>query len=226
MTVHSHDIRHFEAVLEKARTQGLGWTVARLPFVPGEVWPQMIRLRVCGSVNGAPFRTSLFPDPDKPGGYLLLVTRVTQQAAAVAVGSRVSIDIEPDLAPRPAELPEELDALLDEAEGLREWYESLSEYTRREVGKWVQGVKTDEARLRRAQQMAERMLFTLEAEYELPPAAFARALQTRPKAHAGWAKMTPTQRRMELFAVGYYQTPESRDKRIDKLCAEAEKRAG
>lgn len=218
-------IRGFEALLEKAETQGLGWTVARLPFTPGEVWPQMIRLRVCGSVNGVPFRTSLFPDPDKPGAYLLLVTRATQQAANVAPGSRVTIDIEPDLQPRPAELPEELDALLDEAEGLREWYESLSEYTRREIGKWVQGVKTDEARLRRAQQMAERMLFTLEAEQELPP-AIARALDSRPKAKAGWAKMTPTQRRMELFAVAYYQAPESQAKRIDKLCAEAEKRAG
>ena len=216
--------QRFEAVLERANTQSLGWTVARLPFVPGHVWPQMIRLRVCGSVNGVPFRTSLFPDPDKPGGYLLLVTRATQQAAHVALGSRVVIEIEPDLAPRPAELPEELDALLDEADGLREWYDSLSEYTRREIGKWVQDVKTDEARLRRAQQMAERMLFTLEAEQELPP-AIARALQSRPKANTGWAKMTATQRRMEIFAVGYYQTPESQSKRIDKLCAEAEKRA-
>ena len=88
----------------------------------------------------------------------------------------------------------------------------------------MQGVKTDEARLRRAQQVAERMLYTLEAEQELPP-AIAHALDSRPKAKAGWAKMTPTQRRMELFAVGYYQQPDSRGKRIDKLCAEAEKRA-
>ncbi len=225
MHVTSRVARRFEASLEKASTQGLGWIVARVPFVPRDVWSQMVRLRVCGSVNGVSFRTSLFPDPDTPGGYVLLVTRATQQAANVAVDSRVSIEIEPDLALRPAELPEELDALLDEAEGLREWYESLSEYTRREIGKWVQGVKSDEARLRRAQQMAERMLYTLEAEQELPP-GIARALQSRPKATAGWAKMTPTQRRMELFAVGYYQTPESQANRIGKLCAEAEKRAG
>lgn len=217
-------VRRFEVVLEQAKTQGLGWTVARLPFVPGDVWPQMIRLRVCGTVNGVPFRTSLFPDTDKPGGHLLPVTRATQHAAGVRPGSHVVIAIEPDLAPRPAELPEELDALLDEAEGLRDWYGSLSEYTRREIGKWVLDVKSDEARLRRAQQMAERMLFTLEAEQELPP-AIARALQSKPKAGAGWAKMTPTQRRMELFAVGYYQSPESRAKRVSKLCAAAEKRA-
>ncbi len=223
MPASSGTVRRFEALIEKAKTQGLGWTVTRLPFTPADVWPQMIRLRVCGSVNGVPFRTSLFPDPDKPGGYLLLVTRATQQAAHVTLGSRVTIDIEPDLQPRLAELPDELDALLDEAEGLRDWYDSLSEYTRREIGKWVQGVKSDEARLRRAQQMAERMLYTMEAEQELPP-AIARALQSRPKARAGWAKMTPTQRRMELFGVAYYQSPESQIKRIAKLCDVAEKR--
>ena len=216
--------RRFEAILEKRQAQGLGWTFARLPFTPADVWPQMIRLRVCGSVNGVPFRTSLFPDPDRPGGYLLLVTNATQEAAGAAAGSRVTVEIEPDLQPRPAELPEELDALLDEAEGLRDWYDSLSEYTRREIGKWVQDVKSDEARQRRARQMAERMLFTIEAEQELPP-AIARALHSRPKARAGWERMTATQRRMELFAVGYYQTPDSRTKRIEKLCTEAEKRA-
>ena len=225
MPATSRSVRRFEAVLEKVGAGSLAWTFARLPFVPGDVWPQMIRQRVCGSVNGVAFRTSLFPEAGRQGSPLLLVTKATQQAAGVAPGSRVIIDVEPDLAPRPAELPEELDALLDEAEGLRAWYDTLTEYTRREIGKWVQGVKSDEARLRRAQQMAERMLFTLEAEQELPP-AIARALQARPKARAGWAKMTPTQRRMELFGVGYYVQLDSRAKRIDRLCAEAEKRAG
>ncbi|MGI4980628.1 MAG: YdeI/OmpD-associated family protein, partial [Janthinobacterium lividum] len=139
-------------------------------------------------------------------------------------GQVAEVTLQPDLDPRLAELPDELDALLDEAESLRGWYTALSEYTRREIGKWVLDVKGDEARLRRARQMAERMLYTQQAEQELPP-AIARALQSRPRATAGWAKMTPTQRRMELFAVGYYQTAESREKRIAKLCAAAEKRA-
>jgi hypothetical protein len=37
--------------------------------------------------------------------------------------------------------------------------------------------------------------------------------------------MTLTQRRMELFAVSAYQSPESRAKRIGKLCDAAEKHA-
>ena len=65
----------------------------------------------------------------------------------------------------------------DEA-GLREWYDELSESMRREIGKWVMGVKSEEARMRRAQQMAERLLATMEAERELPP-VIARALRSQ-----------------------------------------------
>jgi uncharacterized protein YdeI (YjbR/CyaY-like superfamily) len=79
--------------------------------------------------------------------------------------------------------------------------------------------------MKRAEQMAERMLGTMEAEREMPPAMVA-AFRRRPRAKAGWAKMTPTQRRMELFAVEAYKTVESRGKRLEKLCDAAEKRAG
>jgi len=34
------------------------------------------------------------------------------------------------------------------------------------------------------------------------------------------------QRRGELMAVFYYQTPEARQKRVEKLCDAAEKRVG
>lgn len=212
----------FHATLEKQA--GLGWTIARLPFDPAVEWPEKVRLRVCGTVGGLQFRTSLFPDGDAPGRYYLLVNKAMQSAANAYEGQSITISLEPDLEPRPAELPAELDALLDDEPGLRQWYDTLSEYTRREIGKWVQDVKSEEAKARRARQMAERLFFTMEAERELPPAV-ARALKARPRATAGWAKMTPTQRRMELFAVAYYQTPEASAKRIAKLCDEAEKRA-
>jgi hypothetical protein len=41
----------------------------------------------------------------------------------------------------------------------------------------------------------------------------------------GWAKMTQTQRRQELLAVFYYQSIEARQRRVDKLCDNAAKRA-
>ena len=210
--------KRFQAALEKE--PGLGWTIARVPFDPAKVWPKMIRLRVRGEVNGAVFRTSLFADGN---GYFLLVNRETQKRARVAFGDSVEIALEPDLEPRPAELPDVLGALLEDEAGLRGWYDGLSESQRREIGKWVLGVKSEEARMRRAQQMAERLLATMEAELELPPLV-ARALR-RPKAKAGWDRMTPMQRRSELMGVFYYQTPEARERRVQKLVEAAERRA-
>ncbi len=63
----------------------------------------------------------------------------------------------------------------------------------------------------------------MEAERELPPVIEA-AFCARPKARAGWARMTAAQRRGELMGVFYYQTVEARLERIQKLCDAAEKR--
>ena len=215
-------MKRFEAVLEKG-DRALGWTIARVPFEPATVWKKMVRLRVKGEINGFAFRTSLFPDAGR-GGFYLLVNKAMQVGGGARLGDVAEFELEPDLEERAADLPDELAALLDEEGGLREFYDELTEYTRREIGKWVCGVKSDEARMRRAEQMAERLLATMEGERELPPVMVA-AFRLRPKAKAGWAKMTPLQRRNGLMAVFYYQTPEAREKRVAKLCDEAEKKA-
>jgi Domain of unknown function (DUF1905)/Bacteriocin-protection, YdeI or OmpD-Associated len=213
--------KRFQAVLEKG-DRALGWTIARVPFDPAEVWQERIRLRVKGEVNGFGFRTSLFPDPANPGRFFVLVSRAMQVGAGVGLGGAAEFRLEADLEPREAELPDELAVLLEEEAGLREWYGELSESMRREIGRWIVGVKSDAARMRRSEQMAERLLATMEAEVELPPVIEA-AFRLHPKARAGWARMTPTQRRRELLGVFYYQTVEARQRRVDKLCAVAEK---
>jgi hypothetical protein len=210
----------FRAALEKG-DRSLGWTIARVPFEPSEIWPKMVRLRVRGEINGFAFRTSLFPDPR--GGFYLLVNKAMQQGAMVSSGAMAEFSLQPDMEARAAELPDELAVLLDDEPGLREWYDELTEYTRRELGKWIAGVKSDEARMRRAEQAAERLLAAMEGERELPLVVEA-AFRKRPKARVGWEKMTPLQRRGELMAVFHYQTPEAREKRVGKLCDLAEKR--
>jgi uncharacterized protein YdeI (YjbR/CyaY-like superfamily) len=220
--------KRFKATLERG-TEGLGWTVARLPFDPHKAWTQMQRLRVrgkvlCPKVPSVEFRTSLFPVPGENGHYLLLVNKRVQRAAGIAVGSVAEFWLDADLEPRPAELPEELASLLDEELGLRDYYDSLSESMRREIGKWVTNVKTDASRRKRAEQMAERLFGAMEGEHQLPP-IIGLAFQKRPKARMGWAKMTQTQRRQELLGVLYYQGIEARQRRVEKLCDNAEKRA-
>jgi uncharacterized protein YdeI (YjbR/CyaY-like superfamily) len=139
-----------------------------------------------------------------------------QQAAGAHLGDLADFLLEPDLDARAAELPDELAVLLDDEPGLRPWYDSLTEYTRREIGKWITSVKSDASRMKRAEQMAERLLATMEAELELPP-LIAAAFRRNPKARAAWDNLTPLQRRNQLMAVLYYQTPDARQRRIDKI---------
>src|SRR6202522_1488910 len=142
----------FKAVLERAGN-GLGWTTVRVPFNPQETWTQMRRLRVRAKVLGrkAPaveFRTSLFPVPGENGLYVLLVNKRVHREAGIALGSFAEFSLEADLEPRPAELPDELASLLDEEAGLGDYYDSLSESMRREIGKWVTNVKSDASRMK------------------------------------------------------------------------------
>jgi uncharacterized protein YdeI (YjbR/CyaY-like superfamily) len=214
--------KRFKSVLEPLG-DGLGWVVAWLPFDAAKVWKKMVRHRVTVQVGGEVFRTSLFAGARRAGQFVL-VNKKMQRAADAGVGTMVEFTIAPDLQEREAELPDELAVLLDDEPGLREWYDGLTEYTRREIGKWVMEPKSEATRMRRTEQMAERLLATMEGERELPP-VIELAFRLRPKARAGWGRMTLTQRRGELLAVFYYQTPEARMTRVEKLCEMAERHA-
>jgi uncharacterized protein YdeI (YjbR/CyaY-like superfamily) len=102
----------------------------------------------------------------------------------------------------------------------RRWYDGLNHSTRSDIAKWITEVKSDAARMRRAEQIAERLLAVMEAERELPPVlqvAFAR----HPRAREGWDAMSAARRRGHLFGIFYYRTPDAQGRRIDKMLDDA-----
>jgi uncharacterized protein YdeI (YjbR/CyaY-like superfamily) len=206
--------KRFRAVIEPLQG-GLGWVVARLPFDVEDTWQNMVRLRVKVEVGGEVFRTSLFADAHR-GGHFVLVNKKMQKAAGAKVGAMVDFAISPDLEERTPTVPTELAKLLKTEKKLAKWYEGLSEPTRWEIAKWIDGVKSEEARQRRAEQIAERLMLTMEGEKELPP-VLEVAFRRVPAARKGWEAMTKAQRRSNLMAVFYYQSPEARQKRVDKV---------
>ena len=215
--------KRFSAVIEPL-SGGLGWVVARLPFDVDRTWKKMVRLRVRVEVGGEEFRTSLFPDAHK-GGHFLLVNKKMQKAAGAKVGAMVDFVVAPDLEDRTPTVVPELAKLLKTEKKLAKFYEGLSEPIRWEITKWIDGVKSAEARQRRTEQLAERLMLTMEGEKELPPVlqvAFARV----PGARAGWDAMTRLQRRRNLMAVFYYQSPEAREKRVRKVVEDCLRVAG
>ncbi|WP_263366032.1 YdeI/OmpD-associated family protein [Edaphobacter bradus] len=208
--------KSFRAALEPLG-DGLGWVIARVPFDIEKAWKKMVRLRVKVEAGGEVFRTSLFSFSDAGrGGHFILVNKKMQKAAGVRVGGMIDLVVEPDLEQREASIPEELGRLLKSEKALAKWYANLSEAMRREIGKWIDGVKGTEARQRRAEQMAERLMLAMEGEKVLPP-VIEVAFRRNPAAAAGWQKMTAAQRRGNLLAVFYYQSPEAREKRVAKV---------
>jgi uncharacterized protein YdeI (YjbR/CyaY-like superfamily) len=214
--------KRFRAVIEPLQG-GLGWVVAWIPFDVEAAWKKMVRLRVMVEVGGEVFRTSLFTATQR-GGHFLLVNKKMQKAAGAKVGAMVDFVITPDLDERTPTVPPELAKLLKTEKKLAKWYEGLSDPIRWEIAKWIDGVKSGEARQRRAEQIAERLMLTMEGEKELPPVldvAFRRV----PAARKGWDAMTKAQRRSNLMAVFYYQSPEAREKRVRKVVEDCLKAA-
>ena len=208
----------FKATLERIQSR-LGWTIIRVPFDINRVWGTRNRLRVRGEINGFAFCTSLFPA--RGGGHILLVNKAMQKGGDVRQGMSAQFRLEPDLAERVAVVPAELKRFLKEDAALRKWFEALNHSTRSEIGKWIMQVKSLEARNRRAEHMAERLLAVMDAEHELPPQlqlTFAR----EPRALEGWRQMSPTQRRGQLMAIFYYRSPEARARRMEKVLERAQ----
>lgn len=218
-------IQSFTALLEPLRSR-LNWVIARIPFDVARAWPERRGLRVRGEIfpgksatGGFAFRTSLFAFSNGEG-HFLLVNKKMQAAAKASVGSQVRIQLEPDLEERAAIVPPELAHTLKGDRRLDKWFDRLSHSCRREIGDWVSEPKSAELRLKRAGQMAERLLLTLEGETEAPPILQAAFLR-QPLARLGWEAMTATQRRGHLMGIFGYQNVESRQRRAAKAVEEA-----
>jgi uncharacterized protein YdeI (YjbR/CyaY-like superfamily) len=209
--------RTFQAVLEPDNTR-LNWTIVRIPFDVANVWGVRGQLRVKGEINGFAFQTSLFPNGR--GGHYLLVNQQMKKGGKASVGTAARFRLEPDTAKRELALPVELERALAEDRALLRWFRGLNESTRKYTAQWVAGAKSAEARERRAIQLAERLMATMEAEKELPP-VLRLEFDRDPQAFAGWQMMSQGRRRGHLLGIFYYRDPKTQAQRARKAVADA-----
>jgi uncharacterized protein YdeI (YjbR/CyaY-like superfamily) len=209
--------KHFEARLERMRSR-LNWVIIYVPFDAATVWGLRGQIKVKGEMNGFAFRTSLFPT--REGRHILLVNKRMQKGARAVEGSVARFQIELDREERIVTIPGELGCILSEDRSLRRWYDGLNHSTRNDIANWIGEPKSGEARERRAEQIAERLLAVMEAEQELPP-ILQRAFAHHPRAREGWDGMSASRRRGHLFGIFYYRTPEAQARRIDKMLDDA-----
>ncbi len=216
----------FRATLERSG-DALNWTIIRVPIDVAKTWGVRGQLRVKGDINGFAFRTSLFPTGN--GGHIMMVNKQMQKGGKTAVGMEARFRMEPDSEKREVVEPGELTRILKQSRSLQKFYLLFNDSYRREMGKWVGQPKSADARQRRAEQLAERLMLTMEGERELPPALQAAFVQN-PLARRGWERMPASHRRSHLMGIFGYKSPESRAKRLAKAVEEmmeyAEKNRG
>ena len=207
----------FQATLERINSP-LKWVMIRVPFSTEKAWGERGQVKVKGEINGFAFRTSLFPDGR--GGHRLLVNKQMQRGAGTAPGMVAKFLLDPDNEIRVVTVPDELKRAMSGDRALRRWFDGLSPSARADICKTIAQPKNAETRVRRAEQMAERLLAAMEAEHE-PPPALLLAFEENFMARKGWQLMSPLQRRGHLLGIFYYQSPEARARRIAKMIEQA-----
>jgi len=210
--------KSFRATLERLKSR-LNWVVIHVPLDVPRIWRTRERLKVKGEINGFPFRTSLFPTGK--GRHMMLVNKQMQKGGKVTTGSVAQFRLQPDTEPRIVIVPAELTSAFSGDRQLRRWFDRLNYSTRKDISNWITQVKSAEARERRAQQIAERLLATMDAERELPP-ILQVTFACNARAREGWERMSPSRRRMHLFGIFYYRSPEARARRLAKALQDAE----
>jgi len=207
----------FEATLEHYRSP-LNWVIVRVPLDVEKTWGTRARLKVKGEINGFAFRTSLFPT--KTGEHVLLVNKHMQAGGKVRAGMSARFRLEPDTEERRIALPAELREALAEDRALVRWFERLNYSTRKYLADWVSDVKSAEARRRRADQTAERLLAAMLAEHDLPP-VLTRAFARNPRAQEAWNRLSETSRRGHLLGIFGYRSPAAQARRAARAIQEA-----
>jgi uncharacterized protein YdeI (YjbR/CyaY-like superfamily) len=212
----------FEAALERTSDR-LRWVIARIPFDAAKIWGKRGQLKVQGQINGFAFGGTLFPDGQ--GGHFLIVNKKMLSGGKTAAGLTAKFLLQPDTTPRiTVPPPTELLRELGQSKRLLKFFESLSPSRRHEIAKWIAQCKTSDARKRRSEQIAERLMETMEAERELPP-IMQLAFRQNPRAAEQWERMSPSHRRAHLFSIFHYRTPEGRASRVQKCVEELLQRA-
>jgi Bacteriocin-protection, YdeI or OmpD-Associated/Domain of unknown function (DUF1905) len=139
----------FETVLQ---TEGPG-TFVEVPLDVPALYGRA-RAPVQVTINGYRFRSTVAV---YGGRYFLPVKRAVREAAGVAAGDLVVVEVEPDSAPREVEVPSDLAAALADDPAAAAAFERLSYTHRREYVEWLGEARRPETRRRRVDETVARL---------------------------------------------------------------------
>lgn len=145
------ETHRFRSVIEAARGGG---AVARVPLDVARAIGGLKQLRIFGTVNGVPYKSSTMP---YRGDFYMGIHKQTREAAGVEIGDDVEIELTRDDSPRVLELAPELEAALAADAELRARFDGLSFSRRRELADPVAQAVKPETRAARLDKALERL---------------------------------------------------------------------
>lgn len=135
--------------------EGEGWTVFRMPFSVEEVFGTGARVPVKGTINGFPFRSSLFPMGE--GRHFMMVNKEMWEGAKVREGRPVEVVLQKDTDVRTVKVPRDLKTALSQNKAARILFERLSFIHKKEFIRWIESAKRAETRARRVRNTVTRI---------------------------------------------------------------------
>jgi hypothetical protein len=137
--------------LFKTRLESMGeddaWTVFRVPFSVEKVFGTRARVPIKGTINGFPFRSSLFPMGD--GQHFMMVNKEMWEGAKIREGRTVQVVMQEDAGVRTVRLPRDLKTALLRNRTARLHFQDLSYTHKKEYVVWIESAKRPETRARR-----------------------------------------------------------------------------
>jgi Domain of unknown function (DUF1905)/Bacteriocin-protection, YdeI or OmpD-Associated len=141
----------FRTVIEAARGGG---AVALVPPEVTAALGGLKQMRVTGTINGTPFRSSTMP---YRGAFYVGVHKATREAVGAEIGDEVVLTLARDDSPRVLELAPELEAALAAEPELRARFDELSFSRRRELADPVREARKPETRAARLERALARL---------------------------------------------------------------------
>lgn len=129
-------------------------TAIKFPFDVETVFGAK-RVPVCGTINGAPFRSTIFR---MHGEQFMVVNRELREAANAKAGDTVRVEIERDTAPRTIEPPADLLAALNGNPAAQKIWERISYTHKKEFAAAIEESKKPETRMRRVEKTIAELL--------------------------------------------------------------------
>ncbi|HET6587833.1 MAG TPA: YdeI/OmpD-associated family protein [Oleiagrimonas sp.] len=140
-------IRFKAKLLRPASPKRASWTFLVLPATASAKLPRRGMTTVGGTLDGHPFRATL--EPDGRSSHWLKVSRALREAAGVAVGDSVALEIAP-LAEEPEpRVPGDFCKALTAAADARAQWTDIMPVARQDWIHWIMSAKTAATRERR-----------------------------------------------------------------------------